>query len=115
MLTEKVANLKGPPALLSPRDTRKNTGGEAEVARERERGNRRTLDFEQAIMLLRNVYNEIIVSGILRPRVTAASADLSCIISFIRPRDPQTAGGVSFVDGNNVKRVRHHVACTSLY
>lgn len=32
-----------------------------------ERGNRRTLDFEQAIMLLRNVYNEIIVSGILRP------------------------------------------------
>jgi len=44
-----------------------------------------------------------------------ASADLSCIISFIRPRDPRIAGGASFVDGNNVTRVRHHVVCTSLY
>jgi len=32
----------------------------------REKGDRRTPDFGQAIMLLRNVYNEIIVSGILR-------------------------------------------------
>lgn len=40
---------------------------EQERRRVREGGNRCTLDFEQAIMLLRNVYNEIIVSGILRP------------------------------------------------
>lgn len=46
----------------------------------------------------------------LAPRVTGASVDLSCIINFIRPKDPQTAGSMSFVDGNNVTRVRHHVA-----
>lgn len=37
-----------------------------------------------------------------------ASVNLSCIISFIRPRGPLTAGGVSFVDGNNVPRVRRN-------
>lgn len=61
LLTEKVANLKGPPAFLSL--STKGLG----IQKLRERDNsRRTSDFEQAIMLLRNVYNEIIVSGILR-------------------------------------------------
>lgn len=84
LLTEKVANLKGPPALLSLRET---CEGQEDSGSARE-GDRRAPDFEQAIILLRNVYNEIIVSGsILRLRVMVASANLSCIISFIRPRD----------------------------
>lgn len=64
---KKVANLKGPPALLSPRGIRKNKRRLRERVRNRDR---RTPDFEQAIILLRNVYNEIIVSGsFLRLRV----------------------------------------------
>lgn len=53
--------------------------------RVRERGNRCTLDFEQAIMLLRNVYNEIIVSGILRP---------GCLESFLYHQFYSTKGPV---------------------
>lgn len=60
-----------------------------------------------------NVYNEIIVSGILRPGCLGGSF---LYYQFYSTKGPaQTAGGMSFVDGNNVTRVRHHVACASLY
>jgi len=71
----------------------------------REKGDRRTPDFGQAIMLLRNVYNEIIVSGILRLGWCLKSYLCYQFYSTKGPAGP-TAAGVSFMDENNVPRVR---------
>lgn len=54
------------------RQFKRTPGASSSAKRNDERGGdhereRRTPDSEPAIMLLRNVYNEIIVSGILRP------------------------------------------------
>lgn len=48
-------------------------------------------------MLLRNVYNEIIVSGILRPGWWPVEPHLPCTINFIRRWDLKYAHGVPFV------------------
>lgn len=108
LLTEKVANLKGPPALLSPRDTAEGTRGTNGRARQGERVERgRTPDSEQAIMLLRNVYNEIIVNGILRPGwCRGGESFLYYQFYSAEGESSPCADGVPFVGRNNASRVR---------
>lgn len=61
----------------------------------RGRGDRRTSDFGQAIMLLRNVYNEIIVSGILRLGWCLKS--YLCYQFYSTKGSDSAAGGMSFM------------------
>lgn len=98
LLTEKVANLKGPPALLSPRDTRKN---------KREKGLEGGTRVGKGVRLTSNKQlccYEMFTTRLLSAASCApggAATNLSCIINVIggkRAQGLHADDGVSFCE-----------------